>query len=70
MMSESGTGSSVWAIKIHPKSEPADDESNEDGNRSTKGETHFKAKFKEFGGNATLHGLRYVADSDMHILRR
>ena len=70
MMAQNGSRSSVWAIKIHPKSETADDENNKDEDTSTKGETHFKEKFKEFGRNTTLHGLRYVADSDMHILRR
>ncbi|XP_072051079.1 acid-sensing ion channel 4-B-like [Amphiura filiformis] len=60
----------VWATKVHPMSE--DDQTrtdNTDVDRS-KAKTNYKLEFKEFGGNTTLHGLRYVADSEMHILRR
>ncbi|XP_072050271.1 LOW QUALITY PROTEIN: acid-sensing ion channel 4-B-like [Amphiura filiformis] len=42
---------------------------NTDDDRN-KAKTNYKLEFKEFGGNTTLHGLRYVADSEMHILRR
>ncbi|XP_072050272.1 acid-sensing ion channel 4-B-like [Amphiura filiformis] len=56
--------------KVYPMSE--DDQTrmdNTNGDRS-KAKTNYKLEFKEFGGNTTLHGLRYVADSEMHILRR
>ena len=61
----------LWATKVHP----AGQESKDGGNVANKDATteqklNYKLEFKEFGGNATLHGLRYVADSDMHILRR
>ncbi len=72
-MTANDTNGTVWATRVQPMTEDVPntvDNNHSKNNENNRARTDYKLEFKEFGGNTTLHGLRYVADSDMHILRR
>ncbi|XP_072050691.1 acid-sensing ion channel 4-A-like [Amphiura filiformis] len=52
----------MWATKVHPI------ETGKNGEIVEK--PKFKDEIREFGGNVTLHGIRYITDFDLHFLRR
>lgn len=56
-----GNEGTMWATKVGPI-EDKDGEKDDDNN--------FHEEVKEFGAIVTLHGIRYVSDYNMHILRR
>lgn len=61
---------SVWCTKVQPLNlDQGKEDSDDDCDTPRKLKT-IKRDIKGFGGDVTLHGLRYVTDPDNHILRR
>ena len=54
---------SMWATKVGPIDDKLGEKDDEE-------KPNFQEEVKEFGDIVTLHGIRYISDYNIHILRR
>ena len=58
----------MWATKVHPVENAEKTPSAMEGSKDDI--PLLRDDIKDFGGSVTLHGIRYVTDFDMHLIRR